>query len=370
VAARLRAGAAGLGRQGGRAVPRLERIPNHVPHAPRAKGGWASFDLCLYVRRALRIWPLYYLVVLIAFAAVPWLVHHAAGAYVRDAWSWYLDGIPGDGRLLLYVVLLPHIAYVTAPPVLCAAHLWSIGVEEQFYIVWPWLMRLAGRRVLAMFTLVVLAGFALNDLVFPWGEQLRRLVGGAALEHLRDYADHAHMEAMAIGAFVGWGAVHERPQLERLAADPLVRVFAYAALPFGWYFYLNWHTEIGPALVYAFALAALSHGPRSRFLEWTPVGALGTRSYAFYLLHPFALFSTALAFERAGLLTKPLASGAFRVVGLLLTLCFAEAAHRFVEVPTLRMKDRLGAIVDGLVGVLSPRPTRQTQLDQKRILTR
>jgi peptidoglycan/LPS O-acetylase OafA/YrhL len=178
------------------------------------------------------------------------------------------------------------------------------------------------------------------------------------------------MEAMAIGAFVGWGAVHERPQLERLAADPLVRVFAYAALPFGWYFYLNWHTEIGPALVYAFALAALSHGPRSRFLEWTPVGALGTRSYAFYLLHPFALFSTALAFERAGLLTKPLASGAFRVVGLLLTLCFAEAAHRFVEVPTLRMKDRLGAIVDGLVGVLSPRPTRQTQLDQKRILTR
>jgi peptidoglycan/LPS O-acetylase OafA/YrhL len=322
-------------------------------------GGRVSIS-AFYVRRALRIWPLYYLVVLIAFAAVPWLVHHAAGAYVRDAWSWYLDGIPGDGRLLLYVMLLPHIAYFTAPPVLCAAHLWSVGVEEQFYIVWPWLMRLAGRRVLAMFTLVVLAGFALNDLVFPWGEQLRRFVGGDALAHLRDYADHAHMEAMAIGAFVGWGAVHERPQLERLAADPLVRVFAYAALPFGWYFYLNWHTEIGPALVYAFALAALSHGPRSRFLEWTPVGALGTRSYAFYLLHPFALFSTALAFERAGLLTKPLASGAFRVVGLLLTLCFAEAAHRFVEVPTLRMKDRLGAIVDGLAGVLSPRPTQRS----------
>ena len=215
-----------------------------------------------YMRRALRIWPLYYLLVFVAFVAVPWLMHHTAGTYVRDAWSWYLDGIPGDGRLLLYVILLPQIAYFTAPPVLCAAHLWSIGVEEQFYIVWPWLMRLAGRRPLAMFTLVVLAGFALNDVVFPWGEQLRRLVGGDALEHLRMYADHAHMEAMAIGAFVGWGAVHERPLLERLAADPLARVFAYLALPFGWYFYLNWHTEIGPALVYAFALAMLSHGPR------------------------------------------------------------------------------------------------------------
>jgi peptidoglycan/LPS O-acetylase OafA/YrhL len=207
-----------------------------------------------------------------------------------------------------------------------------------------------------MFTLVVLAGFALNDLVFPWGEQLRRLIGGDALEHLRMYADHAHMEAMAIGAFVGWGAVYERGLLERLAADPVARVFAYLALPFGWYFYLNWHTELGPALVYAFALAMLSHGPRSRFLGWTPVAALGRRSYALYLLHPFALFSTALAFDRAGLLARPLASWPFRVVGLLLTLCLAEAAHRFVELPALRMKDRLGATLDGPAGVPARRP--------------
>jgi peptidoglycan/LPS O-acetylase OafA/YrhL len=290
-------------------------------------------------------------------------MHHAAGTYVRDAWSWYLDGIPGDGRLLLYVVLLPHLAYFTAPPVLCAAHLWSIGVEEQFYIVWPWLMRLGGRRPLVMFSLVVLAGFALNDLVFPWGEQLRRLVGGDALEHLRMYADHAHMEAMAIGAFVGWGAVHERPLLERLAADPVARVFAYLAVPFGWYFYLNWHTELGPALVYAFALAALSHGPRSRFLEWTPVGALGRRSYAVYLLHPFALFSTALVFERAGLLTGPRAAWPFRIVALFLSLGFAEAAHRFVEVPTLRMKDRLETTAGGLATALSPRPMDRSPED-------
>jgi peptidoglycan/LPS O-acetylase OafA/YrhL len=294
-----------------------------------------------YARRALRIWPLYYLVVLVAFVAVPWLMHHAAGAYLRDAWSWYLDGIPGDGRLLLYVVLLPHVAYFTLPPVLCATHLWSIGVEEQFYLVWPWLVRLAGRRPLAMFALVVLASFALDDLVFPWGEKLRPWIGGDALEHLRMYADHAHMEAMAIGAFVGWGALHEQRLLERLAADPVARVFAYLALPFGWYFYLNWHTQLGPALVYAFALAVLSHGPGSRFLGWKPVRALGTRSYALYLLHPFALFSTALAFERAGVLANRLSAWPFRVAALLLTLSFAEAAHRFVEIPALRMKDRL-----------------------------
>jgi peptidoglycan/LPS O-acetylase OafA/YrhL len=208
-----------------------------------------------------------------------------------------------------------------------------------------------------MFTLVVLAGFALNDLVFQWGAQLGRWVGGETLEHLRMYADDAHMEAMAIGAFVGWGAVHERGLLERLAADPFARVFAYLAPPFGWYFYFHWHTELGPALVYAFALAMLSHGPRSRFLSWSPVGALGRRSYAIYLLHPFALFVLALAFERAGLLANPLASWPFRVAGLLFTLGLAQAAHRFVELPALRMKDRLGDMVEGLGAALSSRPT-------------
>ena len=295
-----------------------------------------------YVRRALRIWPLYYLVVFVAFAVVPWVMRHVAGSYVHDAWSWYLDGIPGDGRLALYVILLPHIAYFTKTPVLCAAHLWSIGVEEQFYLVWPWLLRLAGRRPLAMFTLVVLGCLALNDLVFPHGEALRRWTGGDGLEHLRMYADHAHMEAMAIGAFVGWGAAHEPRFLERLAADPLARVLAYLALPFGWYFYLTWHTELGPPLVYAFALAVLSHGRRNRFLAWAPVVALGRRSYAFYLVHPFALFSTAVAFERAGLLGRPLAPWSFRITGLVLTLGLTEAAHRFVELPALRLKDRLG----------------------------
>jgi peptidoglycan/LPS O-acetylase OafA/YrhL len=247
------------------------------------------------------------------------------------------------------VLLLPHLAYFTAAPVLCGAHLWSIGVEEQFYLVWPWLMRVAGRRPLVMFALVVLAGFAVNDLVFPWGDQVGRWVGRETLEHLRAYADHAHMEAMAVGAFVGWGAVHERALLERVAADGAARALGYLAIPFGWYFYSNWHTEIGPALVYAFALAVLSHGPPSRFLSWRPVAALGRRSYAVYLLHPFALFCTALAFERAGGLGSALAAWPFRAMGLVLTVVFAEAAHRFVEMPALRLKERVGSAQNGRI---------------------
>lgn len=301
-----------------------------------------------YLRRALRIWPLYYTVVLIVFVGVPWLVHHQAGPHLKGLAGWFVDGLfagPDDHRLAWYLALLPHFAYFTSPSVLCGTHLWSIGVEEQFYLVWPWLMRAAGKRPLVMCTLVIVAAFALNDLVFPWGDDVRPWfsahLGPKALDQIRMFADHAHMEAMAIGAFVAWGAVHERPLLERLASDRWTRLLAYLALPFGWYFYRNWHTQIGPALIYAFALAALSHGPKSRVLDWAPMRAIGVRSYAIYLLHPLALFLTALVMERAHLLAFGHARWLYAGASLALTLALAAAAHAWIERPALTLKDRL-----------------------------
>ena len=78
---------------------------------------------------------------------------------MRGLSGWLVDGlfVPGDHRLGWFLVLLPHFAYFSAPPVLCGTHLWSIGVEEQFYLVWPWLMRVAGKRVLVMCALVSFA---------------------------------------------------------------------------------------------------------------------------------------------------------------------------------------------------------------------
>jgi peptidoglycan/LPS O-acetylase OafA/YrhL len=303
-----------------------------------------------YLRRALRIWPLYYLVVFVVFAVVPWLVRHEAGPFVRGLSGWLVDGLfaPSDRRIVWYLVLLPHIAYFTEPGVLCGTHLWSIGVEEQFYLVWPWLMRLAGRRPLVMCTMVVVAAFALNDLVFPWGEDVRPFFGDRALDHVRMFADHAHMEAMAIGAFVAYAAVHHRPLLDRVASDPWTRTFAYLALPFGWYFYRNWHTQIGPALIYAFALAALSHGPKSRVLDWAPMRAIGVRSYAVYLVHPIALFVTGLALERVGVIHWAHARWLLAAFAFALTLGLAAAAHRWIELPALRLKDRLGRIGEGV----------------------
>lgn len=79
-----------------------------------------------YIRRALRIWPLYYFYLI----AVIFIIGFEINNY-----TW------------MYFFLLPNIPFaLNASTVVSAtlpylAHYWSVGVEEQFYAFWPWLIR-------------------------------------------------------------------------------------------------------------------------------------------------------------------------------------------------------------------------------------
>lgn len=305
------------------------------------EGGAVSIPK-FYARRALRIWPLYYVTIAAVFFLVPWMVQHLGGPFIREASSSYVEGYfaPGDQRVFWYAILFPHVAYFTAPTVLAGGHCWSIGVEEQFYLMWPWLMRFARGRELHAFAVVILLAVGLNDVAFPWGELVQARYGFETLDRLRNFVDHAHFEAMAIGGCVGWAAAHHHEVLDRLASDRAARLAAWAILPFGVYHYGMWHGQLGPALLYAFALAVFSHGTPSRLLEAPWLRAIGVRSYAIYLVHPFAMLSMAIALERAGLRT-PRHAMTYVALCAATTIALAWLAHRFIEQPALRLKDRL-----------------------------
>jgi peptidoglycan/LPS O-acetylase OafA/YrhL len=90
-----------------------------------------------YIRRALRIFPIYYLTIAIATFFGP--------QSVRDSLGWHL----------VYASNF-YVAKLGAwPPVI--GHFWSLAVEEQFYLVWPWLILLCPRKILPwIISLVIL----------------------------------------------------------------------------------------------------------------------------------------------------------------------------------------------------------------------
>lgn len=112
-----------------------------------------------YMRRVLRIWPLYYLVIFIGFFILP----NLSVFYIPEAsslWS-YLNW----QTLLLYIFFLPNVVFAMYHNMPYMDQAWSIGVEEQFYILWPILLK-TFRKSMPFFLLFIVVTILLTNKYF------------------------------------------------------------------------------------------------------------------------------------------------------------------------------------------------------------
>lgn len=281
-----------------------------------------------YLRRILRIWPLYYFALGLAF-----LLALPAG------------GLPVAGRIGWFAVFLGawYLAQHGWIPSFIFP-LWSISVEEQFYVVAPWLLKFFTRRLLYVFSaaLILLS----NVLLFHFGR-----IG--ADDQAVWYNSLVQFECFAAGILL---ALVLRSRVPHFAVWLRCLMLATAAI--GWFcacYFL--HARIGPlgnpgpsALIAGYALGALGSAlvllgllglPAARLPGWAVY--LGRISYGLYVYHVLAIqivFIAARHFPAmpfpSFLLKAPLA--------LALCILFASASYRRLEAPFLRLKRRHAVI--------------------------
>lgn len=276
-----------------------------------------------YVRRILRIWPLYF--VYIAIAA-PY------------------DFVYNDAPALYYAGLLTFIGnwYQSLPlrPLgfSLAGHLWSICVEEQFYIVWPVLMKARKRLTIAciLFGLMGLA-YALRLIMFSYGADLFSFCWNTI----------TRLDPFILGGLLAL-AMHNRTFALHLkwrcaAAGLSAILFVATGL------YLVGHTDGTPILFLypsvalactLLVLAAIGGPPMESgnaiLRLWSYLGKI---SYGLYIFHlPSLVIADSVA------LGIPVADPWIWVVRFaiasVLTLVLSMASYRYLEKPFLRMKHR------------------------------
>jgi peptidoglycan/LPS O-acetylase OafA/YrhL len=224
-------------------------------------------------------------------------------------------------------------------------HLWSLGVEEQFYLVWPlalWLLwRFVRRKRLAVIGAVALLGAVASA---AWMAHLAAVgdVPYRASGSRLYFGTDTHAMGLLLGAA---GAVARLKVLGlRVRRGPrlpwIVRADAIALVATGAVVVLTWRMqEFTPSLYrYGFlvfsatALVAVlatahCHGIAARVLACAPMRWLGERSYGVYLWHwPVFVFTR----PHLDLPTGSLGALAVRIPA---TLLLAEASYRWVESP-------------------------------------
>jgi peptidoglycan/LPS O-acetylase OafA/YrhL len=281
-----------------------------------------------YVRRILRIWPLYYLVIIIGLLVFPLIFGQDYTLSVFYAEYPYMP-VPITTKLALVFFLLPNLAGITAPMV----HIWSIGVEEQFYLVWPWIVRDRTRILKACLAIFVLK-FTLAAII-----PLLNVHGAMSIfEELR-------FECMAVGA-LGAYAYCEASRWLKWCYHPVAQFLAW-----GVFVYLTWKTNVlNPSNSYGATIMAISFviiilnmatNPRSLVrLDHPFLERMGQISYGLYMYHfPFLYLVLRLA-RHFNLNDAFFYPTTFFIVSLVGTWLVAELSYRWFETPFLNLKDR------------------------------
>lgn len=304
-----------------------------------------------YLRRILRIWPLYYLLVLCGFLLLPHVSLLESPMPPVHEHSWWLE-------FALYMTIFPNLAI----PVPYLGHLWSIGVEEQFYILWPILLVLFPNRMrllLGVITLYLITLFA-SDL-FPFAHAQRLKV---ALSLFR-------IDCIAIGGVAAVVLFRGTQPLLQIVAAPATQILTAVALAvvYLWNLQVPRLTYDLYALLFGVLILGIAAEPRSvAWLENRVFDLLGKVSYGIYMYHPVAILLTLAMLrhwfgaERRG---WPF-SAALYGLGLASTVAIAVVSYYGFEVRFLRLKLRVSTIVTGDLAKESGTPAVATILAHTR----
>ena len=279
-----------------------------------------------YARRALRIFPVYYLFVAIMVLVVPLTVGDPAFSHAlrkQQLWLW------------LYASNL-EIAVHGWPawPGEMLTHAWSLAIEEQFYLVWPILIKLLRRRKVPV---AIWVGYALSI-------GLRAAIGLLGYGSRARVLTPAHLDGFMLGAWLAYlfeseasPATLRRWAWSFAACGLAVRIYASTIAFENLANVLICSESLGFAALLAFSLAGDGNSVLNRCLRTRWLMGIGTYSYGIYLFHQ-PLFAWAGQHVSGGtLLTR--STLLFIGVGAV-SLAMAVASYHLFEMRFLRLKSR------------------------------
>ena len=290
-----------------------------------------------YLRRALRIWPLYYLIFILGFFILPYLDFFAVPGqdifFQQNFW----------GNLLLYAFFMPNLAfsiYTTAVPNIGQS--WSIGVEEQFYLLWPLLIR-KSKNVLKSILWITSIIIALKGLILLSAPFVKL----DALVVLKKFLAMSKLECMALGGLGAYVLFSNKEKILRIVYRPISQITSVVILPILIYFTPTAFEDILHLLFsISFLVIILNVASNEKSLlrfENSTLQYLGRISYGFYMFHVMCIVFTIHFLDKYIGLDNDISTLQHMLlygISFLLTVAVSSLSYHIFENAFIRLKDK------------------------------
>jgi peptidoglycan/LPS O-acetylase OafA/YrhL len=288
-----------------------------------------------YMRRILRIWPLYFLIIILAFVVLPNIELFTLPGYSKDviysnlAW-----------KLILYAIFFPNLVLSLLGIIPYASHTWSIGTEEQFYLVWPVILKYIKKHRILLMVGIIISYLAIKFfLLTSFGNYI------PYSNVIRAFWNSFPIDCMAIGGLYSILLFQKSKYLKYIIRNDLfyfsiclVTLFMIKGIYIP-YIHYEFYSVFFGLIIINFAV----NKKIKISLENTILNYLGNISYGLYMYHPIGIVLAlyiSLSFDiHTNWLIYPLS--------LILTITMAGLSYKYFESFFLKFKVRFSKILSG-----------------------
>lgn len=276
-----------------------------------------------YLKRVFRIWPLYFLIVIIALSIIPLFSDISFAA---------LPAPDSPTIFISLILILPNLLRISFPTLVGANQLWSVGIEEQFYLFWPLLIKQFQKNIIGFLYsfigikiaihLIILFGLTIRDT--PW------------LSNIEILYSLFPVEQMAVGALGAAFLFYKKESILKYMGSPTVAIIATGLIIGSSFVHLDYiltpllESVLFVIIIYQITINKKIHKP----LENKTLHYLGSISYGIYMWHTIAITISMTVMDLLGWNSSIIVC----LSSLAITLLFSHLSFKYLESPILKLR--------------------------------
>lgn len=283
-----------------------------------------------FMRRVLRIWPLYFLMVGFAFAT-PFILDLLNLSYSNEGYE------PSAFYSLLFLENYKMMLEGTMPNVSPLGVMWSLCIEEHFYIIWGIVFLLIPARKFGVFSVIGLAVSFISKIIFTYNGWSH----GEILTHLDLFC---YGGLLAYLHYYKYDVLHKLIGLKPILQKRLLLFIILLMVLINPYILkegmgLLFHSTFYGILFFILIAIFLSKENIFSINDKNPMSYLGKISYGLYVYHIIVINFLIQIFKKWGWsLDLPLYSVLFFFLSLALSVLISAISYRYFEKPFLYFK--------------------------------